>query len=208
MAELRRAAPRLIVFSDTTRAAPETLVERFQSLGEAALPNRVLFVLRDYELELGARVRLAAQLSGVAKHSVQAFGVAERADLGLAFGCDALHLPGTGLSAPDARALLGDSVFLSRGSHDPELRAEPELDAVLLSPIFAPRKGRAALGLGALSRARQGLHAGCALYALGGVGADNAGSCLESGATGVALIDAALAPDPRPLLSALGILRH
>jgi thiamine monophosphate synthase len=45
------------------------------------------------------------------------------------------------------------------------------------------------------------------VFALGAVDASNAAACLAAGASGVAVIGAALAPDPTALLSALDILR-
>lgn len=196
--------PRLIVFTDSARAAPEVMLERFAELGRRAQMGSVLFSLRDYELSARARWQLAEQLAQVTRATGQQLGVADRADLARAFACTGFHLPGGGISARDARAYLGSHVFLSRACHDARRAFEPELDAHLLSPIFEPRKGRPALGLTALCEAGQG---GRALFALGGVGADNAAACLRAGAVGVAVIGAALAPDPAPLLRALGILR-
>ncbi|MET0793353.1 MAG: thiamine phosphate synthase [Polyangiaceae bacterium] len=209
MADVERTLPRLIVFSDTTRADPALLVERFTRLAERALPGSVLFVLRDYQLALRARFALGQRLSAVAENTAQRFGLAERADLARALACTAFHLPGNGFSAHDARLYLGSQVFLSRGGHDPNGASEPELDALLLSPLFEARKGRPALGLPALERAvRAGNGAPPSLFALGGVEAHNAASCLAAGAAGVAVIGAALAPDPEPLLAALGIARR
>ena len=102
---------------------------------------------------------------------------------------------------------MGADVALSRGCHDPNVAPEPELDALLLSPIFDARKGRPPLGVAALSTARAAYPVP-AWYALGGVDAENAAACLTAGAAGVAVIGAALSPDPEPLLSALGILKR
>ena len=203
MTEVSRVAPRLIVFTDTTRAAPALLLARFKALAERAATGGVLFMLRDYQLALRARWALAEQLAKLAERTRQGFGIAERADLAHAFGCHAFHLPQSGLLAADARHYLGPEVFLSRGSHDPTQLAESELDAVLLSPIFEARKGRPALGVAKLKRP---VGVAKALYALGGVNEKNAASCLIAEAAGVAVIGAALAPDPEPMLSALGIL--
>jgi len=198
-----REAPRLIVFSDTARASPAEIVTRFARLAERARPSSILFYLRDYDLPLRTRWQLGVRLAALAEGAQQRFGVADRADWALALGGSALHLPQSGLSARDARRFVGPSLFLSRGSHEPSAVAEPELDALLLSPIFEPRKGRPALGLLALERAPKVP----ALYALGAVEAHNAAHCLSLGAAGVAVIGAALAADPVPLLGALGILR-
>ena len=207
MADAARPAPRLMVFTDTTRAAPALLLARFTSLAGLALRGSVLFTLRDYGLDIRARLALGAQLAVLAARTEQRFGVADRADLGLALGCDAFHLPKSGLRARDARSYFGPGVFLSRGCHSPAAESDPELDALLLSPIFAARKGRAALGLGAFQRGCALSGAGPLRFALGAVDAHNAAACVAAGAAGVAVIGAALAEDPEPLLSALGILR-
>jgi len=197
--------PRLIVFSDTTRVDAALMLERFTAIAERALAGTVQFTLRDYALSGRQRWALAERLAELSTRSGQWFAVAERADLARAFGCRAFHLPQAGLSAADARGFLGADVVLSRGSHDPTARVESELDALLLSPIFEARKGRPALGLGALARARAA-EPRPAWFALGGVEAGNAAACLAAGAAGVAVIGAALEADPEPLLAALGIL--
>jgi thiamine-phosphate pyrophosphorylase len=197
----------LIVFTDTTRAPIASMLERFGALAERAEPGQVLFTLRDYALPVRERWRLGEQLAELTARTRQQLGVAERADLARALRCSAFHLPQSGLRAADARAYLGPQVLLSRGCHDPVCVASTELDAVLLSPIFEARKGRAALGVAALERARSA-QPERAWYALGGVGAGNAAACLEAGAVGVAVIGAALSADPGPLLTALEILRR
>ncbi len=207
MAETAFAVPRLIVFSDASRAERSLMLTRFAELGRRALGGSVLFCLRDYELSARARWELANELVDLAAHSEQSFGVADRADLARAFDCRAFHLPERGLSAADARHYLGPRVFLSQACHDPQESVAPEVDARLLSPIFEARKGRPALGLAALERAERSLGGRPALFALGAVSASNAAACLAAGAAGVAVIGAALAPDPAPLLEALGILR-
>jgi thiamine monophosphate synthase len=167
----------------------------------------VLFVVRDYGLALRARWALAERLCALSLRTQQRFGLADRTDLARALGCSAFHLPESGLRACDAREYLGPDVFISRASHDPSCAPEPELDALLLSPIFEARKGRPALGLPALERTSNRYGIAPALFALGAVDARNAAACLAARAAGVAVIGAALAPDPAPLLGALGILR-
>jgi thiamine-phosphate pyrophosphorylase len=199
--------PRLIVFTDTTRAPAASMLERFSVLAELAEPGQVLFTLRDYTLPVRERWALGERLAELSARTKQRFGVAERADLARALGCTAFHLPENGLRAADARGYLGSEVKLSRGCHDAASAIEAELDAVLLSPIFEARKGRPALGVEALARARR-VHPVQAWFALGAVTAGNARACLEAGAAGVAVIGAALSADPGPLLAALGIRRR
>jgi thiamine-phosphate pyrophosphorylase len=210
MTETTLAVPRLIVFTDATRAAASTMLARFDELGRRAVAGSVLFSLRDYQLSARSRWQLALELAALAARREQSLGVADRADLARAVGSSACHLPERGLRVADARRYLGGRVFLSQACHDPAAVGGAELDAQLLSPIFAAKKGRSALGIPTLAQAARAAQAnpgGPALFALGGVEAGNARACLTAGAAGVAVIGAALAPDPTPLLEALGILR-
>jgi len=200
------ALPRLLVFSDTTRVSIPVMLERFAAIAERAQPGMVQFTLRDYSLPVRERCALAERLAELTSRTEQRFAIADRADLARAFYCRAFHLPDGGLSAADARRYLGSEVALTRGCHDPAGPVEADLDALLLSPIFEARKGRPALGVEGLTVARDA-HPGQAWFALGGVNAGNAASCLDAGASGVAVIGAALEADAEPLLAALGIQR-
>ncbi len=205
------ALPTLIVFSDLTRVPEGVMLARFGALAEQAKPRSVLFTVRDYSLAVRARLALLSELSALAQRTGQFFGVADRADLAQLTGAHGLHLPEHGLAERDARACLGSSVILSRACHAPERAVDVRSDMLLLSPIFAPRKGRPALGIPVLESVTRELRSASrapAVYALGAVDAGNAALCLAAGAAGVAVIGAALAPDHTPLLRALEISRH
>jgi len=182
------------------------VLERFGRLAEQALPGSVLFVVRDYALSARARFQLARALSALAARHRQMLGVADRADIARAVSGQALHLPERGVSTADARSVVAPGTFISRAQHEPSTALDADADAVLLSPIFELRKERPALGLEVLERVcRARLASSPLVYALGGVTAEQAGGCLTVGAAGVAVIGAALEPDPRPLLRALQI---
>ena len=202
--------PRLIAFSDLEVASAPTLVERAERAAWSALPGSVLFVLRDKERSARERVELGRALADVARRTGQLFGVADRLDLALLLGARAIHLGEGSVETSDARRLLGGRAFVTRAVHIPEDAALVEADGVVFSPVLEARKGRAAWGLGGLVRAREKLTTrGPALYALGGVRAENAAACLASGAAGVAVIGALLGTDDAtPLLAALELLRH
>lgn len=206
-------APRLIAITDLSELDPVTLLARLRRLAEAATPESVALLLRDHAASARQRLGLGQELASIARKTSQALWVADRIDLALVLEADGLHLGEGSVPARAARKLWGAGRWLSRAWH----RAEPSdaaelasVNALLLSPVLSERKGRPALGLDALAgcshaaaaRAEQVL-----VYALGGVTSDNAASCLAAGASGVAAIGAALAPDPSALLSALGIAR-
>jgi thiamine-phosphate pyrophosphorylase len=167
--------------------------------------------LRDKSLAARNRLALGRRLISECRGRDQSFVVNDRLDLALLLEADGVHL-GEGSVAPaDARTVLPDRAWISIACHDPGAVRRPDADAVLLSPIVAPRKGRQALGFDGLRSARRVLASAGdttlpALYALGGVDADSARECLAAGADGVAVIGAGLdGRDPLPLLGALGI---
>ncbi|HLV22259.1 MAG TPA: thiamine phosphate synthase [Polyangiaceae bacterium] len=210
----RALAPRLIAITDRTRWDAPTLVERADRLARRAQPGTLLVLLRDKHLPARERLDLGRRLRAVTRTNAQGFGVADRLDLALLLDADGVHLGEGSVSPREAREVVGADGFLSRACHAvAPLAAEDlrEVDALLLSPIVAARKGRAALGAAAIQGLRGALAAAGAghvgVYGLGGVDADSAGACLTAGARGVAAIGAAFAPDPEPLLAALGIVR-
>ncbi len=212
------AVARLVAITDLSVAPHDQLVARLARLAHAARPGSVALLLRDHSASAKQRLALGRLLQDIRRSSQQQLWVADRLDLALLLEADALHLGEASVSATVARRLVGAEVRISRAWHavpldaaaTAELAELAEVDALLVSPVLEPRKGRPALGLGALGvlgeqlRAR---HSACHLYALGGVSAANAGACRAAGATGVAAIGAALRDDPQPLLAALGIAR-
>jgi thiamine-phosphate pyrophosphorylase len=123
-------------------------------------------------------------------------------------------LPGAGVPPREARRLVGADKWLSRALHAPdELPAEEldALDAVVVSPVIAPRKGREALGLATFEAWARGCREQCeklGVFALGGVTAASAAECLRAGASGVAVLGAARDADSaRALVRVLGIAR-
>jgi thiamine-phosphate pyrophosphorylase len=196
--------PRLLVFTDLGLVAELQLLERVERAAKAARAGALLVILRDKELSARERLRFGAELARLARKHHQLFGVAERLDIALALGADAVHLGEDSVDAWDARKLVGGSAFVSRACHDPDRAGEVDADAVVLSPIVSARKGSPALGLAALAHAKERCGKRL-LYALGGVDAASAGPCVAAGADGVAVIGAVLQAEPEPLIAALGL---
>jgi thiamine-phosphate pyrophosphorylase len=201
--------PRLIAITDQGVAPRPRLEARLERLCALAAPGSVLVQLRDLEMPARARLELARRLRQITTSYAQFLAINDRADLAMLVEADGLHVGERGLLPHDARRIVG-ARFVSRACHDP-LRAESlGADAVVLSPILAPRKGRPALGLDALRAARRASERERVrplLFALGGIDAATAAGVLAAGADGIAAISAILTvDDPRPLLEALGIL--
>ncbi len=120
------------------------------------------------------------------------FLIHRRVDLALLLACDGVHLPSTGMSRRQAQQLLGRSALIGRSCHTAEEveRCEREGWAfVTLGPVFES-VSKAGYGptmtldeFGVIARS-----VALPVFALGGVLPENAGSCIEIGAAGVAVV--------------------
>lgn len=208
-------APRLLAITDLTVLGFEPLLARAAELAESAAPGTVAVLLRDHDASAATRLELGRRLRQLTRAGGQELWVADRIDLALLLDAEGLHLGEGSVPAPTARRLFGPARRVSRAWHRASIDEQDcaelaGVSALLLSPIFAARKGRAALGSAALGElsaalARRGLAAG--VYALGGVTAAEVPACDAAGASGVAAIGAALGPAAAALVRALGIAR-
>lgn len=198
--------PRLMVITDAEVAWGEALLERVERIAASARPGSVLVQLRDRDAAIRDRLEVGRALRVLTRRYRQGLVINDRLDLALLLDADGLHLGERSVLPEDARRVWGER-FVSRACHDPERARPGGADAVVLSPILAPRKGAPALGVAGLTTARPQVGSAL-LFALGGVDADGARACLAAGANGVAAIGAALdGRDPGPLLAAVGALR-
>jgi thiamine-phosphate pyrophosphorylase len=119
-----------------------------------------------------------------------------RADIALVAGADGVHLRAGDVSPHDVREILRAAhrppttahflIAVSFHSADDVLRAEAErVDFTVFAPVFEKKTAPAtpATGLDAL---REACRANIPVLALGGVTLDNAKSCLDAGAAGIA----------------------
>lgn len=197
--------PRVIVVTDFARPGAESHLARITHLVESARPGSVMIQLRDHELAARRRLEFGRVLRELTRRTEQWFVVNDRLDLWKLLEADGVHLGEASVGSTEARAF--GARWISRAVHRLDAIADADVDAILLSPIVEARHGRPPLGMEALSRARARL-AGKKLFALGGVTASLAATCLAHGADGVAVVGAALdTDDPEPLVSALDIGR-
>jgi len=202
--------PRLIAIIDSERAGFDVWLARLEPLLANARPGGVLVMLRDRQLPARERRLMGETLRRLTSAYEQLLSVNDRLDLALLLDADAVHLPESGVSVDEARwfgARYGRRWWVSRASHEPSEAAAARADALLLSPVVEARKGRPALGLLGVQRARTELDGRppelgtCRVYALGGVTAAETPALLAAGAHGVAAIGALLEPSEASALA-------
>lgn len=116
--------------------------------------------------------------------------VNSRADVALACGAAGLHLPADSPPPSAWRPICPPGFLIGVSCHSPEEvldAARHGADYALFSPVFRPlskQDARPVHGLDGLRRVCSA--AGIPVLALGGVTAENARSCVEAGAAGVA----------------------
>jgi thiamine-phosphate pyrophosphorylase len=122
-----------------------------------------------------------------------------RTDVALAAGADGVHLRADDVAPHEVRGLLEVSghrplttdhflVAASCHSNEDVIRAEREaVDFAVFAPVFGKRNapGTQPAGLAAL---REACRAKIPVLALGGINVENAASCLNAGAAGIAAI--------------------
>lgn len=191
---------RLVAITDPALPALEQ-VARARALATACAPGGLAVQLRDKVAEGRPLAELARALVAALRPHGQLLLVNDRLDVALAVDADGAHLPEAGVPLLRARALLGPRRVLGASRHSAAGAADAAAagaDLVQLGPIWAtPSKERygAPLGLVALTEARALLGARAALVAVGGLDPARAALARAAGATAVAAIRAAWAPD-------------
>jgi thiamine-phosphate pyrophosphorylase len=136
----------------------------YLQIREKDLPARTLFEFTAAVVEL--RASRATRIL-----------VNERADIAVAARADGVHLP----AAAPRRTL--PRLLVARSCHTLDEVRSADADFVTFGPIFeSPGKGEP-LGIGLL---REACRLGKPVFALGGITEENAASCVEAGAAGIA----------------------
>jgi len=156
--------PLLETIRDQMRLGVDYIQIREKDLTARELFEFTLTVLEVRSREAGTRVSCKILVNS-------------RADVALAAGADGVHLPA------DAPQKTLPGLIVARSCHTLQEVMNARADLITFGPIFeSPGKGPA-LGLDALRTACQ---LGKPVFALGGVNWENAGSCIQAGATGIA----------------------
>ena len=125
----------------------------------------------------------------------------DRVDIALAVEADGIHLGQSDMKIQDARRLVGNTkvIGISAESVEDAIQAEQEgADYIGISPVFSTStKTDTAqpLGLEGVSAIREAVT--IPLVGIGGIGIDNGGEVISSGADGLAVVSAIVsAPSP------------
>jgi len=161
--------------------------------------------VRARELEDGALLHHVDEIRRAAGSRARVL-VNRRVDVALAARADGVHLGFDGMPPEAARRLLGRDALIGIATHHPQElsgAAGGPLSYAHLAPIFQPlsKTGRPPLGLAAI---REAARHGVPVIAQGGIEAENARSCVEAGAAGVAVTGSILAcADPAAAAAAI-----
>jgi thiamine-phosphate pyrophosphorylase len=158
--------------------------------------------LREKDLPGQELYRLAGRIRELTARYGARLLVNDRVDVALAIGADGVHLGGSSIPASVARRVLGKEPLIGCSTHSTrELRdaAAQGADFATFGPVY-PTPSKAAYGppVGIAALATACRETNLPLFALGGVGAENAREVIEAGAFGIALISYVFAAaDPR-----------
>lgn len=202
-------APELVVLTDRRMAAGagHDLVDVVAAAVAAGAPT---VLLREKDLSLAERHRLAVRLRATTAALGGALIVASDVALARAVGADGVHLaaddpwpddPGAGLRLGRSCHTSGELVATARRATADYATFSPVF-ATTSKPGYGPALGIDGLAAGCLAVAGAG--APLVVHALGGIGPAQAAACLAAGAAGVAVMGVVMrADDPGAVVTSL-----
>jgi thiamine-phosphate pyrophosphorylase len=166
-----------------------------EALARACLAGGATWVqLRAKGHDDRAVLELALKLAGVCRGRAT-FVVNDRADLAVLAGADGAHVGQEDLAPAAARRVLGPHRRLGLSTHNQEQvvsARELDVDHLGFGPVFpsGTKQGHAPVtGVQELARAVRAAQ-GRPVFAIGGIGAEEARACAAAGAAGVAVVGA------------------
>jgi thiamine-phosphate pyrophosphorylase len=154
-----------------------------------------------HELELLARdamrvIRENSPSSGTSRHVATRLLINSRTDVAMACEADGVHLRSDDVSPDIVREVWRHNLMLGRANailsiacHNvSEVRAAGEKggDFALLGPIFEKKEARTPVQLAGLSLLKDACQQKIPVIALGGITLENARTCIDAGAAGIA----------------------
>ena len=178
--------------SDTSSSSPE-----FQSileLAKAAVAAEIsLFQIREKHLTTRVLYELVSAVVAIARGSLTEIMVNDRADVACASSAAGVQLTTRSLPTDVVRNRFGTKLLIGVSTHsieEAELAQSSGADFVVFGPIFdtmSKRQFGEPQGISALAQVCSRLNR-FPVVAIGGITLENALSCLEAGAAGIAAI--------------------
>ena len=170
-------------------------------IAEAARAGVDYLQLRERDLSTRELETLAREVADLVRENSPSTRllINSRTDVALAAGADGVHLRADDVEPHEVRQVLDASarpplvigqflVAISCHSNEDVIRAESEAaDFAVFAPVFGKR-GTAGTPPAGLAALREACRAEISVLALGGVNLENAASCLNAGAAGIAAI--------------------
>ena len=170
-------------------------------IAEAARAGVDYVQLRERDLSTRELETLAREVADLVRENSPSTRllINSRTDVALAAGADGVHLRADDVEPHEVRQVLDVSarpplaigqflVAISCHSNEDVIRAESEAaDFAVFAPVFGKR-GTAGTPPAGLAALREACRAKISVLALGGVHLENAASCLNAGAAGIAAI--------------------
>jgi thiamine-phosphate pyrophosphorylase len=182
-AKARRKLPALIFMTDERRVPnPDAVIVK--------MPRGSAVIFRNYadkhRAETGKRLRALCKARGIL------FLVAGDAGLAHHLNADGVHLPEHALKGVPPRTARETKLVTAAVHNEAALHSaeRANVDAVLISPVFATESHLKAKTLGVSKFARLASQSRVAVYALGGVTTETAQRLLATNAIGIAAIGA------------------
>jgi len=187
--------PRLLVITDRKATGGRPLRDVVSS---ALAGGARLVQLREKDLEGGELFSLAESLV----HDCRSVGakllVNDRIDVALAVGADGVVLPADSFPTSVARQLCGDRLLVGRSTHsrdEVDAGLRDGCDFALFGPVFATPSKSAFGPPQGIDRLAAAAARGLAVYAVGGITAENAAEVMRAGAYGAAVIREVMAAE-------------
>jgi thiamine-phosphate pyrophosphorylase len=186
----------LYLCTDRSLALGRPLAE----LIEAAVAGGVTLVqLREKEMNTRAFFEAALAMRALTKRLRVPLVINDRVDIALAAGADGVHLGSSDMPVAAARKLVGERLFIGATARSVKAALAAKTagaDYLGVGAMFptGTKSNTVTIGPGALREIKEAT--GLPIVGIGGVNARNAGSVIEAGATGVAVVSAILSqPD-------------
>ncbi|ACF46045.1 Thiamine-phosphate diphosphorylase [Prosthecochloris aestuarii DSM 271] len=188
--------------------------EKLPSLVSSAVSrSRIIVQLREKHLDTARLYTLAARLQSAINKSDSLLFINERSDIALAVGANGVHMPEQSCPLSATRSIC-PGLYTGKSTHSVQSAITAEQDGadyLLFGPVFdTPLKRKYGPPQGVKQLGEICKNVSVPVFAIGGITPENAASCLDEGAYGLAAMSLFASPTNlhRTIESFQTILNH